>query len=294
MTASGGTTVRAVEVVEPGPLATTQDLGRVGVAHLGVPRSGAADRAALRLANRLLGNREDAVAIEVTLGGLVARAHGALSVAVTGAPAPMRLAGRPVATNCVLRLHDGDELGLGPPPVGLRSYLAVGGGLRPGLVLGSGSTDLLSGLGPPPLAAGDVLAAGPAPLVEPVVDVAPVPPPTAGDLVLPLHLGPRADWFTPASVERLFTTAWQVTPASNRIGLRLAGEPLAAARDTALPSEGMALGAVQVPPGGQPILFLADHPVTGGYPVVGVVDDAAMDAAGQAVPGQVVRFRPVH
>ncbi len=282
---------RHLEVLDAGVFSTTQDLGRHGLMHLGVPRSGAADRASLMLANRLVGNDEGAVGVESTFGGLVVRAHGALSVAVTGAPVPVRHEDRDLAPNSVLRLRDGDVLALGRPRVGLRTYVAVGGGLQPHRVLGSGATDVLSGLGPPALTAGAVLPVGPAPLAEPTIDHVAVRPPRAGVVELPLTLGPRDDWLHHEARDRLLASEWTVTPRSNRIGLRLDGAALALRHRHALPSEGIGLGAVQVPPHGQPILFLADHPVTGGYPVVAVVDDEAMDSAGQLVPGQRIRFR---
>ncbi|WP_408896833.1 biotin-dependent carboxyltransferase family protein [Nocardioides sp. R1-1] len=284
-------TGRALEVLDPGPLATTQDLGRPGLMSLGVPRSGAADRDSLRLANRLVGNPEGIVAVEATFGGLRVRAHGALTVALTGAAAPARRNDRRVAHNSVVRLADGDVLSLGAPEAGARTYLAVRGGLRTDLALGSGATDLLSGLGPPPLAAGAMLAVGTTPLDLPAIDLAPVPRTGGGTIELPVTWGPRADWLTPRSRADLLATSWTVTSASNRIGLRLAGPALEPAVERELPSEGLLEGAIQVPREGQPILFLADHPVTGGYPVVVVVDALAIPAAGQAVPGQQVRFR---
>ncbi|MBM7516945.1 biotin-dependent carboxyltransferase family protein [Nocardioides nitrophenolicus] len=281
----------ALEIIEAGPLATTQDLGRPGLMSMGVPRSGAADRDSLRLANRLVGNPEASVGIEATFGGLKVRARGLLTVALTGAPAQARRNGQRVAHNSVVRLRDGDVLALGAPRAGARTYLAVRGGLLPGLVLGSGATDVLSGLGPPPLTIGVVLRVGTSPNALPDIDLAPRPRLTNSAIELPLTWGPRADWLTTESRQRLLDTAWTVTPTSNRIGLRLSGDPLDTHADRELLSEGLGQGAIQVPREGRPILFLSDHPVTGGYPVVAVVDSTAIDAAGQAVPGQTIRFR---
>ncbi|MEU6210646.1 biotin-dependent carboxyltransferase family protein [Streptomyces sp. NPDC047023] len=279
-------------VVRPGALTTVQDGGRPGHAHLGVPHSGALDTAAYALANRLLGNPPGTAVLETTLDGVSLRAAVPTVVAVTGAPCPVRISGRPVAWGAPVRLPAGAELEVGRAESGLRSYVAVRGGLAVPPVLGSRSTDLLSGLGPPPLSAGAVLAVG-APGPGPVApaDVAPLPGPPA-ELVLPLRLGPRADWFTGASLAGLWRSSFSVSPRSNRIGLRTEGGPaLVRARAGELPSEGMVLGAVQVPPDGLPVVFLADHPVTGGYPVVGVVPPGpALDAAAQARPGTPVRF----
>ncbi len=283
--------LRALEVVRVGPLALVQDLGRPGHAAVGVPRSGAADRAALRLANRLVANDEGAAAVEVLLGGLAVRAHGLRTVALTGAAAPADVDRTPVAHHSVITLRPGQTLTLGPPPTGLRSYLAVRGGLVVDAVLGSASSDTLSGLGPAPLAAGDVLTVGAEPDRPWLLDLAPVAPPTGDPVTLRAVRGPRADWI--ADPAALTHTTWTVSSRSDRVGMRLEGEPLRRTDRPELPSEGMVRGAVQVPPGGEPVVFLADHPVTGGYPVVAVVVDTDVDRAAQIRPGQSVRFRLV-
>ncbi|GHE13874.1 5-oxoprolinase subunit C family protein [Klenkia taihuensis] len=274
----------SLEVLSPGPLTTVQDLGRPGLAAEGVGRSGAADRASAALANRLLGNDPSAALLEVTAGGLAVRAGTGVWVALTGARCP----GAPWAAPTWLAA--GQQLRLGPPARGLRSYLAVRGGVAVPPVLGSRSTDLLSGLGPPPVAAGDVLPVGTAAGPWPGADVAPVAEPV-GELVVALRPGPRADWFTDEAHHVLSGTAWEVTGESNRVGLRLAGPSLERVRDGELPSEGLVRGAVQVPPSGQPVLFLADHPVTGGYPVIGYVADADVDRCAQLAPGDTLRLR---
>ena len=285
----------ALEVLATGPLATIQDLGRPGHAAWGVGTSGAADRGSLRLGNRLVGNREDAAAVEATLGGLTVRARGDLVVALTGALCPSLLDGphgaRTLAHNSVLTLGSGDTLTLGRPGAGLRTYLAVRGGVDVAPVLGSRATDVLAGLGPDVLTAPTTLPVGAAPQDFPLVDLAPVADPTAGDVTLRVVVGPREDWFVPAAVDALLTQQWTVTPDSNRVGMRLSGAELGRAVDAELPSEGVVRGAIQVPPTGAPTLFLADHPVTGGYPVIAVVVDADVDRAAQARPGQRLRFR---
>jgi len=279
-------------VLAAGPLTTVQDRGRPGWAEIGVTRSGAADRAAADLANRLVGNDPSAAVLEVTAGGLRIRAERTLLVAVTGAPAPVTVDGRPAPFDGPLTLTPGQVLGLGLPPVGLRSYLAVRGGIDVPTVLGSRSTDTLSGLGPAPLASGDRLPVGRLAADEPVVDVAAVGVPSSRP-VLGVLPGPRRDWLAPAAWTTLTREPWTVTADSNRVGLRLSGPALDRARTDELPSEGLVPGAVQVPPDGAPVLFLADHPVTGGYPVLAVVRTADLPAAAQLRPGDVVRFRPV-
>jgi biotin-dependent carboxylase-like uncharacterized protein len=278
-------------VLAPGPFATVQDGGRVGWASIGVPRSGAADRASADLANRLVGNRVEAAVLEATAGGLRLRASRTVLVAVTGAPVPVQIDGRAAPLNAPVPVPAGAVLGLGVPSAGLRSYVAVRGGVDVPAVLGSRSTDTLSGLGPAPLAAGDRLPIGSLAGEEPVVDVAAVRAPSA-DPVLRVLPGPRRDWLVPAAWTALVTRPWTVTVDSDRVGLRLAGPRLERARDDELPSEGLVPGALQVPPDGAPVLFLADHPVTGGYPVLAVVVTADLPAAAQLRPGDEVGFRP--
>ncbi|WP_189306378.1 biotin-dependent carboxyltransferase family protein [Streptomyces cinerochromogenes] len=285
-------TDRALVVVRAGALTTVQDRGRPGYAHLGVPRSGALDAPAAALVNRLVGNPPDAAVLETTLNGCAVRPRSTVTVAVGGAPCPVSVGGRPVAWGAPVVVPAGALLEVGAATAGVRSYLAVGGGVAVEPVLGSRATDLLSGLGPAPLADGTVLPLG-APAGPPArVDGAPQPRPPA-ELVLRVVPGPRDDWFTARAVRDLATRAYRVSAASNRIGLRTEGPALERARPGELPSEGMVLGAVQVPPDGRPVVFLADHPTTGGYPVIAVVRAADLPAAAQALPGTPVRFVPV-
>lgn len=280
-----------VQVVRAGVLTTLQDEGRPGFAHLGVPRSGALDLPAHRLANRLVGNGEGAAGLETTVSGCALRASRTVLVAVTGAACPVRVDGRPVAWGAPVVVPGGAVLDVGAATVGLRSYVAVAGGFAVEAVLGSRSTDLLSGLGPAPLADGDELPVGPEWERGAAADVLPYG--SAGsELVLPFLPGPRDDWFAPGSVQALVTGEYTVSPASNRIGLRVLGPALrrAAGRDGELPSEGMVPGAVQVPPDGRPVVFLADHPTTGGYPVIGVASEESLPAAAQSAPGTRIRF----
>jgi biotin-dependent carboxylase-like uncharacterized protein len=278
---------RSLTVLSSGPLTTVQDAGRPGQAALGIGRSGTADRTAAALANRLVGNPAGAAVLEVTLGGLALRADADLLVVTTGARCPDG-----PAHNAPVRLAAGRELRLGVPESGLRTYVAVRGGIDVPPVLGSRSTDLLAGLGPAVVTAGDVLPVGTSALPMPGVDVAPVPDPPAGELTVPVLPGPRADWFTAEAWSTLTGAAYTVTSESNRVGLRLDGPVLERLRPGELPSEGMVRGALQVPPSGTPVLFLADHPVTGGYPVIGYVVDDSVDRCAQLRPGQTLRFRP--
>ena len=281
--------MRTVEILDAGPLTTVQDAGRPGYAHLGVPRSGALDGPAYELANRLVGNGAGQAVLEVTVGGLRLRAGQAMSVAVTGAPGAVSVGGRGGAWGQPLAVAAGEELAVGRPSWGVRSYLAVGGGFAVEPVLGSCSTDVLSGLGPPTVRAGDVLAVGDPTGAVAAVDVAlfeRLPDPVG----LRVLAGPRDDWFSAEALDALATAEFAVAAESNRIAVRLAGPPLTASRREELPSEGIVLGAVQVPPDGQPLIFLNDHPTTGGYPVIGVVCAADLPACAQLAAGDAVRF----
>lgn len=281
--APGGAS-KILRVLEPGALTTVQDFGRPGQAALGIGRSGACDRAAHRLANALVGNHPTLATLEATFGGLTLEAGSDLVVAITGARCP----GAPHLSP--FRLATGERLALGPPATGLRTYVAVRGGIDVEPVLGSRATDILSGLGPQPLEAGDVLPIGTTPRPVPGVDVAPVPEPTGDRLTVRITPGPRRDWFDDAAWDLLTSQVYAVDSQSNRVGVRLDGDPLPRLREGELVSEGMLRGALQVPPSGLPVLFLADHPVTGGYPVIAYVDDVDVDLCAQLRPGQEVRF----
>jgi biotin-dependent carboxylase-like uncharacterized protein len=282
---------RALDVLAPGLRTFVEDLGRPGFAAIGVGRSGAADRGAFQLGARLLAQPYTAAALEVTFGGLSVRAHGDLQLALTGAPAPAVVDGRGVGYCGPFALADGQTLTLDAPQVGLRTYVSVRGGIDVPPVLGSRSTDTLSGLGPSPVATGDVLPVGPAPPTFPDVDLAPTPPLSGEALILQALRGPRDDWF--ADIDALDARTWTVSSNSDRVGIRLTGDPLQrrdSRSEQELPSEGVVRGSIQVPASGEPVIFLADHPVTGGYPVAAVLLDHEIDRIAQAVPGQQVRI----
>ncbi|WP_158884400.1 biotin-dependent carboxyltransferase family protein [Amycolatopsis anabasis] len=284
--------MREIEILEPGASALIQDLGRPGHAHLGVPPSGALDVPALRLANRLVGNPEDRAGIESVLGGLALRARASCTVAVTGPAVRVRAGDREIGSHVPVHLAAGQVLRIGGPDTGLRCYLAVSGGIDVPPELGSRSRDVLSEIGPPPLRAGDVLPLGTPHGVPAGADTV-APPKLADRLEVPALLGPRDDWFDHAAEQ--LAAEWTVAAESNRVGLRLEGPALRRTerrRDTELPSEGVLTGAIQVPPSGRPVVFLADHPTTGGYPVIGVVPERSLPALGQARPGTRVRFHP--
>ncbi|MBG0739920.1 biotin-dependent carboxyltransferase family protein [Paeniglutamicibacter antarcticus] len=291
------------QVAATGPLSLVQDLGRSGAAAMGLSPSGALDRRSLLLANRLLRNAAGAAGLEILLGGLRLDITAGAWVAVTGARGLVLLNGKPCPLNTALFAAAGSVLEFRVPDAGLRYYLGTAGGLAAPLLSGSASSDLLSGMGPGPLRVHDVLAKHPArtPACPGAAGAtaAAAGPPTVKDpphpgraLALRITDGPRRNLFTTSAWRTLTGQEWEISPDSNRIGARLLGTALAQREGAGaqLPSEGMVTGALQVPPSGLPTIFLADHPVTGGYPVIAVVRRSDLDAVGQAGPGQRIRF----
>lgn len=277
----------ALHVVAPGLSATVQDLGRPGLARYGVPPSGAADRAAHLRANALAGNTPEAATLEIVAPGFACRADRDLVVAFTGAPAAALVDGGPHPHDSAFVLHAGQALTLGAPEWGLRTYLAVRGGLAVPAVLGSRATDQLTGLGPPPVAAGATLPIGDDLAPEPWRAPAPTPRPRL-PLEVPVLTTAGLDWLRGDPLDR--RTQFRVGSGSGRTALRLDGEPWIRARGDEFGVQGLVRGAVQVPPDGRPIVFLADHPVTGGYPVVGVVAATHLDRLAQLRPGDALRL----
>ncbi len=296
--------IREEEAVTQGGLKITstafpivfQDEGRPGQGGQGVSAAGALDMGSLHRANRAVGNPSGAPALEITLGPVRLLARETLTLALAGAADKIELlangAKLPVAPGAAFALDAGDEVLIHPPAHGMRSYLAIRGGFAVAAVLGSAATDTLAFVGPEPLKDGAVLGAAHALAEAAGTPETPPPLPKAGDLVeLPVTLGPRTDWFTSEMVELFLSQDWLVTPQSSRVGIRLQGaEPLSRTDSAELPSEGTETGAIQIPHSGQPVLFLADHPLTGGYPVIATILPEALDLAGQIPPGARIRF----
>ncbi|WLR94882.1 5-oxoprolinase/urea amidolyase family protein [Shinella zoogloeoides] len=283
--------------------AVFQDLGRFGQTGQGVSASGALDRGAFNAANRIVGNPAGTPALELTLGGFSFESNVRAVIGLAGAACPVTVrdgAGRDreFAAYRPIALEPGDVVTIGHPKRGMRAYLSVRGGFDVAPVLGSAATDTLAVVGPAPVTAGTVLAlkSGRDGLASVSIDEAPafVAPSAADVVTLDVVLGPRTDWFTQKGIDTLTGQLWQVTPQSSRVGIRLAGDVPLERKDSAeLPSEGTATGAIQVPHSGQPVLFLADHPLTGGYPVIGAVAEYHLDLAGQIPINAKICFRPI-
>ena len=290
-----------LEVVAPGLQTTVQDLGRTGFARFGVPPTGAMDPFAARAANRLVGNRDDAAVLEITLAGPTLRFRGSGSVfAVTGADLSPQLDGAAVPGWTACTSPRGATLKFGKRQAGLRAYLAVAGGLAVPPVLGSAATYLrgpFGGHGGRALQAGDQLHVGAAPAGADGLAGRTLPPAARPSYSrapqVRVVLGPHAECFPQAALDTLLSAAYTVGPASDRMGYRLQGPALARHEPADILSQGLPLGGLQVPGDGQPIILLADHQTTGGYPLIATVIQADLPLLAQLAPGDRVRFRAV-
>ena len=288
----------ALRVVAPGFLTTVQDLGRPGHAAAGVSASGAADPLALRIGNRLVGNRDDAPGLEMTLLGGSFRFEDDGVFALAGADSGARVGDRAVApwTPCPARA--GDTLVCGAMLGGARSYLCVRGGMAVPLVFASASTHLQTGLGGfegRPLRAGDRLLVGSPDKGEAfdrAVDPSNLPGYRAGE---PFRVteGPQASWFAPEAQAVFHGTSWRVAESSDRMGIRLSGPSIQLAKPRELATEGVLSGAIQIPPGGLPIVLFVEHQTTGGYPKLANVIAADLARLGRLRPRDAVRFEPI-
>ncbi|MCC5786388.1 MAG: biotin-dependent carboxyltransferase family protein [Phycisphaerales bacterium] len=294
-----------LRIIRPGPCSLVQDLGRPGSAHLGVARSGAADTLSLRAGNRLVGNEDNAAAIEMTLAGLHASFDTDSTVCLSGAGGDALLldahakAMRRVKLLEPTRIGAGESLRIGPLKGGARGYLCIAGGVCTATELGSRSTHAASGiggLGGRALDTGDCLpigtdAARPARRIAPQARERLLAMPLCRELrVTP---GPHAELFDQDAMETLVSEAFRVSRAADRVGVRLEGTKIPTLDPGAIDSEPMLAGAIQVTPDGTPIILMPDGPTTGGYPVIGVVIGADLPALGQLRPGDEIRFSAV-
>jgi len=289
--------IRTIQVQSPGLLTTVQDLGREGFGPIGVSPSGAADPIALRLGNQLVGNAEGAAALEMTLtGGTFLFPEGAI-VALTGSDFGATLDGAAVDLWSSIEVRQGQTLSLGPTRSGARCYLCLRGGIAVTPFLGSASTHVLIGLGGfegRPLRKGDVLQIGPAAGSFRKRSIAPQAVQRFSlRNVLRFTTGPQTDWFRESSLRSFGEATYRVGEQSDRMGLRLKGSPVVQIPGRQMITEGVSLGAIQVPPSGLPIILFVDQQTTGGYPKIGNVTAADLHRVGQLRPRDEIRFEQV-
>ena len=285
-----------IRVLSPGLLTSVQDLGRPGLGAFGVPSGGAADAHALRLGNLLLGNDEGAAALEATLAGPALLFEEEAFVLVAGAPFAATLDGKALVPWTAVEVPAGGKLVLGRVTSGARAYVCVRGGIDVPPILGSRSTDVATGFGGfsgRAVATGDFLPVGRATAPPRGRRVNAAAARWSGPRrLLRVTPGPQEEWFAPEAVAAFLSRPFRVSASSSRTGVRLEGEPLAAP-DRSLVTEGVVVGAVQVPAGGLPIVLLVEHPTTGGYPKIANVISTDLSALAQLRPGDEVRFARV-
>ena len=284
-------------VQDAGPLTTVQDLGRMGQLRVGLPRSGPMDREAFVLANRLVGNPDGAAGLECTLMGPRLEFGDARWVAVTGADVPVTLNGAEQPTWTAFPVRAGAVLRIGAARAGVRSYVAISGGVATPPVLGSRATYVrgaLGGLDGRPLRKGDALPLGATGGGGTARRVRPDRIPTYADEPgVDTILGPQDDRFTAAGIVALFEGPYEMLPQSDRMGARFKGPRIEHTRGHDIISDGIALGAIQVVGDGQPIVLLVDRQTAGGYTKIGTVCSYEIARVGQLKPGQRLRFRQV-
>jgi len=287
-----------ISVLDPGFATTVQDLGRYGCAHLGISPSGAADSLAFRTANLMVGNHENAPALEMTLSGVRLKFGESAVISIAGAECSFEIDGNPVSRRQAVQIGSGAVLKCGRMSNGVRTYLAVQGGFDVPLVLGSASTNMVARFGGVQgrmLRKGDQLQIGTLPVRKArVLDVENMPRSgITGETTFRVTRGVQQEWFAADALLTFFSQPFKVTEQCGRTGIRLVGERIAALNTSQLLTDGIPLGAIQVPPEGQPIILFVDQQTTGGYPKIANVIAADMHLVGQLRPQDVVRFREV-
>lgn len=285
-----------ISVVKPGLFTTVQDLGRYGFAHLGISPAGAADALSLRIANLLVGNDENAPALEMTLLGATLAFEESVTVAITGARCECKLGPDTFPANQAVEIPPGSILQCGSTTDGARCYVAIRGGFEVPLVMGSASTDVRGSFGGVEgrrLQKGDMLLVGEPRKMPPRRLRVEVSETLRGTGPVRVTKGAQSDWFNPDMFARFLRTPYLVSEQSDRAGLRLGGEAVSPHKKTQLLSDGIPLGAIQVPHDGQPIILFVDQQTTGGYPKIANVIAADMHRVGQLRPREKVRFAEV-
>jgi len=285
------------EVIQPGPLTTIQDLGRYGYQQYGMPSSGAMDAYALRIGNVLVGNKENAASLEITLFGCQLRALRDTAVAITGADFAATVNSKPAPQWQAIPVHKNDTIAFPRFKSGCRAYLSVAGGIAVPKVMGSASTYLRAGIGGyegRALRKGDILRTA-EPVHKPAQTA--VPPEYIPDysrrIALRVILGPQDDYFTESGIRTFLNSDYTVSPQADRMGYRLEGACIQHRAKADIVSDGIPLGALQVPGDGLPIILLADRQTTGGYTKIATVISADIPLVAQAKPGDTIRFRQV-
>ena len=269
---------------------TLQDEGRIGYANIAVPASGAFDQASHHLANRIVGNFSGACAIESLRSKFAFTTDSDLVISVTGAPASVKIDGREHEMSRPIYVPAASTVSLSASNMGMRTYLAIRGGIRGNTVMGSSSFDELSQIGTPPIKLGNEFEIDRKVAGSIAQNFAPGSAIT-GAATVEIAAMPAPRWSGFSNPDQLFSSEYEVTSSVNRVGLRLSGPELIWSSNKRLASEGVVTGAIQIPVDGMPLIFGPDHPTTAGYPVIAVVSRNSLDVLAQAAPGTKVRFK---
>lgn len=286
-----------IEIITPGLLTTVQDFGRVGVMKNGFTQNGAMDRYSMTVANRLCGNCDSAPVLEMTVLGVTARFTQDTVICVSGADFGAKINDKPIKRNKAYKINKGDILSMGTAKSGMRAYLAVAGGIVGEYVFGSASTNLKFAFGGhfgKKLQSGDVLSIGTGAFPLGEIDKWEIPESEySKDAQLRVVLGPQNEMFTNEDIRLFLSQEYEVTAQSDRMGIRLSGEPLKSKNGMDIISDGIVFGSVQVPNSGEPIILMADHQTTGGYAKIATVISVDLPRASQLLAGNTVRFKSV-
>ena len=286
-----------IEIITPGILTTVQDFGRVGVMKNGFTQNGAMDRYSMTVANRLCGNCDSAPVLEMTVLGVTARFTQDTVICVSGADFGTKINDKPIKRNKAYKINKGDILSMGAAKSGMRAYLAVAGGIVGEYVFGSASTNLKFAFGGhfgKKLQSGDVLSIGTGAFPLGEIDKWEIPESEySKDAQLRVVLGPQNEMFTDEDIRLFLSQEYEVNAQSDRMGIRLSGEPLKSKNGMDIISDGIVFGSVQVPNSGEPIILMADHQTTGGYAKIATVISVDLPRASQLSAGNTVRFKSV-
>lgn len=286
-----------IEIITPGLLTTVQDFGRVGVMKNGFTQNGAMDRYSMTVANRLCGNCDSAPVLEMTVLGVTARFTQDTVICVSGADFGAKINDKPIKRNKAYKINKGDILSMGAAKSGMRAYLAVAGGIVSEYVFGSASTNLKFAFGGhfgKKLQSGDVLSIGTGAFPLGEIDKWEIPESEySKDAQLRVVLGPQNEMFTDEDIRLFLSQEYEVNAQSDRMGIRLSGEPLKSKNGMDIISDGIVFGSVQVPNSGEPIILMADHQTTGGYAKIATVISVDLPRASQLSAGNTVRFKSV-
>lgn len=288
--------INTIEIINPGPLTTVQDIGRIGYLSYGIGKTGVMDQDAYKTANMLVENKNNEAVLEATLLGPSILFHETTIFAITGADMNPMLDNQPVSMYETLKAQKGQTLTLQFAQNGCRTYIAFAGGIDVPVVMGSRSTNLKCNIGGHEgraLAPGDILPIGKKENLEKIKITKATPQTYPSIKKIRVILGPQDDYFTEEGLNTFLTATYTVSPASDRMGYRLEGEAIASINGTDIVSDGITFGSIQIPPNGKPIILMADRQTTGGYAKIATVYSEDLPLIAQSKVGEKIQFEKI-